>query len=464
MSDPFRKGRAVEPEVNPYGALGLRENPFPSEPTMVPGSADPRMNGSIYCEALHIDKQRILERMLVPTPQHRNPVSITFLMDHASRRGRGIGKTAFLKHQRDRIMSDFGEEASSGSVVLCAVHVLPPPQSRKFWEFCRVIVEALIEQNIISSAIWRLRAFTGAIPENVLSEAKEANNLDETIGNDTWLISRGIDVTFHLNGLVREKLRIAGVRNELANIFTVTQNSTELRERVFSTFRNVYWQREGGRVVFDDMVKLFLAAQFNRCLFLIDEVEKFVYYQNMNERRAFVESLRYYMLDADFANARNRFIGLLLTIHPGIQELLSSHWKAVGLDGIAPITEPEARENTIYFGPLDQKMAIPLVTVYLDYYRTRDSEKGTIMPFTKEAVTDALIKAQGVPRPMLRLLNRTIEHAAKEKMKRIGKEVIDAIYTTPEYFEAEVIIKEETLPSVGVDLSGEQESSGDRTS
>ncbi len=458
MSDPFRKAEPLQQEFNRYEKLGLRENPFPREPTLRLGSGDPRENGEIYSEVLHKDEQATLEKLLIPSPEQVNPLSIAFLMDHTTRRGRGIGKSAFLKHQRDRIMSDFGEGASKGNAVMCAVHVLPtppPPGCRKFWEFCRTITDNLIEQDVIASAVWRLRAFSNAIPQSVLQEVNGIANLSETIGNDRWLQERKIDVYFSLNNKVASDLRSAGIREELVEIVANTPNSVQLRSRIFSSFNDYFWRKDGGRFVFDDLVKLFEIAQFTRCLLFIDEVEKIVYHQNMTERRAFVESLRYYTFDADLGNSRKNFYGILLTIHPGVQELLSPHWKAAGLDGILPITQPGAQETTIYFGPLDSNMAMPLVKVYLDYYRISPDGENSIRPFTEESVIEALVKTGGVPRPMLRLLHRVVERAVELELDQIDKKLIEAVDSMPDRWEAEALEEEEIPPAPKADLTGE---------
>lgn len=458
MSDPFRKAEPLQQEFNRYEKLGLRENPFPREPTLRLGSGDPRENGEIYSEVLHKDEQTTLEKFLIPSPERVNPLSIAFLMDHTTRRGRGIGKSAFLKHQRDRIMSDYGEGASKGKAVMGAVHILPtppPPGCRKFWEFCRTIVDNLIEQDVIASAVWRLRAFSNVIPQSVLQEVNGIASLSETIGNDRWLQERKIDVHFSLNNKVASDLRSAGIREEMVRIVANTPNSGELRSRIFSSFNDYFWRKDGGRFVFNDLVKLFEIAQFTRCLLFIDEVEKIVYHQNMTERRAFVESLRYYMFDADLANSRRDFYGILLTIHPGVQELLSPHWKAAGLDGILPITQPDAQETTIYFGPLDRNMAMPLVKVYLDYYRISPDGENSMGPFTGESIIEALVKTGGVPRPMLRLLYRVVERAAELELAQIDKKLVEEVYFMPDRWEAEALEEEEIPPASKADLTGE---------
>jgi hypothetical protein len=453
MSNPFRQTVKVEPSENRYESLGLKKNPFPTEPSLKPSSPDPRDNGTIYSEELHKDKQDKLEKILIPTPENKDPLSIGFLMDLATSRGRGIGKSAFLKYQRDRINNDFGEKASRGTAVMFAVHVMPPPECRKFWEFCRTIVEALIDQEIIGLALCRLRAFSGMIPEEVLKKAGGIRNLIGTIGDDTWLRKENVNYTLTIDRHINDTLRSAGVREEFAQILSYTANVSELNKRIGSAFTNFFWQRDGGRLLFDDLVKLFIKAEFSHGLLFIDEVEKIVYHQNMMEKRAFAESLRYYLMDADLENNKNKFFGMLLTIHPGIQELLIPHWKSAGLDGISPISEPGAQANTIYFSKLDQSMAIPLVKVYLNYYRTNAAIIEGVEPFTKEAVIEALIKSGGVPRPMLLLLNHVVERAAQLKKTEIDKALIDEVYSAREILEVEDKSEDEIPPSVKVDLT-----------
>jgi len=209
--------------------------------------------------------------------------------------------------------------------------------------------------------------------------------------------------------------------------------------------KDLIWRKDGGKLIFDYFVKLFKLAQFTKGILFIDEVEKIVYHQNMLEKRNFVESLRYYVFDNSFANAKSNFYGLLLTIHPGVQELLLPHWKAAGLDRLAPIAQPEAKESTIYFDPLKEDMAIPLVTAYLDYFRINDSEKGNITPFTKDAIVEALVKKGGVPGPTLRLLHRIIEYAVNNQKNKITKEIVKIVNETEEHLEP-VGVKEEIIP------------------
>jgi hypothetical protein len=457
MSNPLlRKPPSLPIEAsNRYESLGLHENPFPYDPSLVLGSDDPRLNGEIYNELLHEDKAKDFERLLILGPGRKNPRSITFLMDFATRRGRGIGKTAFLKHQRDRIMQDLGEKASGGTSVIFAAHVTPTtsPSCRKFWEFCRTITEALCEQYIIAHAIWRLRALSGKISDSVLQQMGTPEEWGNTIGNDRWLEANGVNVLFELTPTIERKLKEAGVREDFAHDLAETGANPSLQAKLRSRFTDYRWRKDGGRLVFHDLVNFFEAAEFNRGLLLIDEVEKIVYHQNVQERRAFVESLRYYVMDGNCANAQRRFFGILLTIHGLIQEILLSHWKAAGLDRLAPLAEPDAQQSTIYFEPLNKTMAIPLVTEYLDYFRISPSQRGTIDPFTEAAVVEALVKSGGVPGPTLQLLYRVVEKAAETGVTTIDKSLVEAVYAAQPRLEASEIEAAASFPLTQVRLT-----------
>jgi hypothetical protein len=450
MSNPLLRKPAIEAETvrDRYQKLGLRENPFPAEPALVVGSPDPRLNGSIYCPDLHSSNITLFRNLLVPSREGKPVRTLAFLMDHASRRGRGIGKSAFLKHQRDAIMRDLGEAASGGFAVLFAVYVVPTasPPCRKFWEFCRLIARAMCDQGVIARALWRLRAMSGAIPQDVLADIGGQDAWESTIGNDPWLQKRNVDTFFTLSRSIRDRLLGAGISEEWADYFVNHGASIpRFTDHVLGAQTDSFWRRSGGDFVFGDLVKLFGAAQFNRGLLLVDEVEKIIYHQNIQERRAFVDSLRFYMLDGSH-NARVRFYGMLLTIHPGIQEILLPHWNAAGLDRLAPLNQPDAEEITLYFPPLNEEMSLPLVTVYLDNFRSSKAKLGTIKPFTREAVVEALVKSGGVPGRTLNLLNRVVEKAVELDRAEIGKDVVDSVYQASERIAAGEVVENEALP------------------
>lgn len=467
MTNPLlrKPGRVHTDTTSRYVSLGLRSNPFPSEPAVTPDSNDPRLNGEIYCESLHEDKTRTFEELLIRTPSRPSVRSIVFLMDHASRRGRGIGKTAFLNRRRKDIFKDLGAEASGEAEIVFAAHIIPKaePQTRKFWQFARLVIETLNDQDALIQAICRLRAKSSLVPEEVLNDVGSPDQWPQTIANNEWLRDRlpreGHDPITTLNTKVRGLLWQSGVPDELADAVAFrAHDALKFRREYLDGLTDYWWRRDGGRLVFDGLVKVFIAAEFTRGLLLVDEVEKIVFRQNVQERRAFVDALRFYLIDGDSAAALNKFFGLLLTIHPGVQELLLPHWNAAGLDRLAALGEPEAQQYTIYLGPLNPDQAEPLVQTYLDYFRADDRDKGSLKPFDPESVSEALALTHGVPGPMLNLLHRVIEKAADEKVVQIDSSFVKGAYDLSKKTEPDAPPEAAELPPSTVDLAEPEDS------
>mgnify|MGYP006280050725 CR=1 FL=1 len=451
----LRKPEKHEAEENIYAGMGLKGNPFPPQPALNVDSPDPRLNGEIYCPELHRDKKERFEELLVPG-ENRSPNPLVFLMDLASPSGRGIGKSAFLKHRRDDIMQDLGERASDEQAVLFAEHIIPPPTPpcRKFWSFCRLTIQAL-SKKIIPYATWRLRALSGVLSEEVLDQVGEEEQWENTIGSNAWLKGKGVNVEFELDKAVQRLLRGTGVSEEWATQLARCGASAHAAAGLFEQLTDYNWRRQAASLLFDELVKFFQAAEFSRGLLLVDELEKVVYHQNAQERRSFVDSLRHYLIDGGCTAARNRFYGMLLTIHPGVQELLLPHWKAAGLDRLAPLAQPDAKRCTLYFDPLNRPQATPLVKVYLDYYRLEEEEKGSVEPFTRDALVEALLKSEGVPGRTLSLLHDVIESAARQGKERIDEEFVNSIYKKREPEPPEQRSDSERPPKPQVDLTGE---------
>ena len=457
QSSLFRKATTpVVPRENLYEAFGLEQNPFPDKPSVVPGSDDPRLNGSIYRADLRQQEEQTFERLMIPTLDRPDVRPIVLLMDFATRRGRGIGKTAFLNYQRQRITADLGDALTGGAYVLFAAYVLPSTggRCRKFWQFARLLAEGLNEQGIVAQALWRLRAFSGSIPAEVLAQVGE--DAQATIGNNEWLARQGVNIMFDLDPAVERMLRAAGVRAEIATSLARSGRSPELWRQDFLSRQTAYrWRQDGGRLVFDDLVSLFLAAEFSHGLLLVDEVEKIIIHQNMKERRAFVEDIRYFFLDGPHQSARSGFYQLLLTIHPYVQELLTPHWSAAGLDRFCALSGELTPEYTIYFRPLEVGAAVPLVTVYLDRFRLSPEQRGQLTPFDEDAVVEALRLANRVPGPMLSLLHRVMERAVIEGWTTISADQVRTLYQMEPPIEPEVEEPDRELPPVRVDLRAE---------
>jgi len=459
INNPLLRRSQSAPIENPYERYGLRENPFPDSPTVTPDSSDPRVNGAIYCRELRVKEEAQFERLLIPKPGQPEPRRIGLLMDYATRRGRGIGKTAFLNEQRRRIMEDLGDQLTSGFYVLLAAHVTPEGggRTRKFWQFVRLLARSLNSNRCIAAAIWRLRAFSGEITDEVLAKV-DPSDLGSTLGNDEWLQSQHVNILFGLNPAVKRALLRSGVREQVAESLAQDGHSPEAWERHFLLRQSDHWWRNDGNIlVFDDLVRLFHAAEVNRLLLLVDEIEKIVVPQNSQERRTFTDDLRRYFVDGPYQSVYTHFYSLLLTIHPYIQELLTPHWQAAGLDRVCAMSGPTAKEYTVYFYPLDaEDAAVPLVLTYLDYFRISSHQKGVLNPFDADSVVEALRLAGGIPGHMLTLLRLVLERAVQEQWEVITSNQVRAIYESEVPSEPSNEIDLGQLPPVQIDLMNEE--------
>ena len=447
MSSKLRRPNVSAPikKENPYERFKFSRNPFPRSPGVTIGSDDPRENGSIYCPELVKDEEKKFEKLLIPKPSKPETNIIAFLMDFASRRGRGIGKTAFLNYVKNRIMKDFGEKLSNGEHVIFAVYVYPVPGENynHFWKISRLIINKLLDQNIIIEAVCRLKAFTGMIPEKVLNES--GDDLAETLGSDNWLQEKKIK-TFELNHTIKSTLEKLNIDAELSEVLAFAGSSTPGISRYFSRLSDAFWRKNANRILFSDLIKLFREAGFTKGIMLFDELEKIFSPLNRKERRTFIEAIRYYFIDGDLDNARSSFFEVLFTIHPYLQELMGPHWEAAGLDRFAPIGGDPANYHTIYFRPIKDRFAIPLAKAYLQESRLQDPGKDELFPFDEKALQEALTISNNVPGFYLSFLHTVIEKALEEKAEKITIETVRKTANTESPVEPGKEEKIEPLP------------------
>ncbi len=457
MSNKFRiaKESTQIKKPNPYERFQFRQNPFPKSPGIIIGSADYRENGSIYCHQLVEDEEKQFEKLLIPKPSKPETNRIAFLMDFTTRRGRGIGKTAFLNYEKNRIMKDFGGELSESDHVIFASYILPIPGGHynHFWKISRLIIKQLVDQNIINEAICRLKAFSGLIPQNVLDEV--GDDLVETLGQDSWLQEKKVS-TGNLNHAIKSILEKLNIDAELTDILAFGGNGNLVLTRYMDNQSDAYWRKNGDRILFSDLIRIFLKAGFTKGIILFDELEKVFPPLNRMERRTFIDNLRHFFIDGDFENTKYSFYSVLFTIHPYLQELMVPHWEAAGMDRFASIGGGNsAHENTIYFRPVAERFAIPLAQAYINASRLENTGTDTLFPFTEPVLQEALKISNSVPGFYLKLLHTLIEKAIEENVTEITMAMVQKTANTINPMEPDIEEKIAPLSKPIVDLREE---------
>ena len=128
-SNLLRKVQKVEKrQNNRYEKFGFTQNPFPRKPSVIVGDTDYRQNGNIYLEELRQSETQQFEQILIPHPDRADTKTIAFLMDYATKYGRGIGKTAFLNYQKKRIQKDLGKALTQDQEIMFALYIFPNPE------------------------------------------------------------------------------------------------------------------------------------------------------------------------------------------------------------------------------------------------------------------------------------------------------------------------------------------------
>jgi hypothetical protein len=436
MSSFIRTVNKQEIKSNRYSILGFTRNPFPRKPSITINSSDDRENGSIYIPELRESEIKDFDKIVIPQKGGHEPKNITFLMDHASRQGRGIGKTSFLNYQLNRVNQDLGDFVSKGAEVLFAIYCSPIPGEnyKKFYSFSRLVVKALIDQNILATALCRIRVLSNLIPSKILKEVNDQNLLS-TVGNSKWLQDKAIDNKlshefdeYHLNMGVKRILEEEGINNKFAERFArFGTSNTEISKYYFDELKEMDWRRFGNSFLFNDLVLLLQAAGFTKGIILFDETEKIIQPQNSQDRRSFCEELRYWFIDGDNTNASTSFFNILLVIHPYIQELLNPHWSASGLERFSSLGGHFDDQSTIFFRPIKEQQAIPLAIEYMDRSRLDVTMFKSVVPFDNASLETALIKSFNVPGKFLSFLHQLVEKAVENGWDKIDKQKVEQL-------------------------------------
>ena len=407
----------------------LSKNPFPPVTTVNINSEDERENGSIYLEELRCEEQKNFKK-LFSSDNTTDINRISFLMDYQTAKGRGIGKTAFLNHQRQLIMKDFGDELSNGESVMFAIHLNPTPSNNynSFWKISKLIIETLITQNIISNALCRILALEGLITDEILENPEVNNDLLSTLGNDEWLEKQNISI-FTLQHKLRLKLSKININDDLLEYLVVWgRNSDAFYTNYFKKITDFQFRKDQSSLLFNDIVRFLEFAGFNKGIVLFDELEKVISPLNKNDRRNFVDSLRFHLFDDSNDHTKLSFFHFLFVIHPYLQEILLPHWDAAGLDRVASIGGELATKYTILFNPIEEYLAITLAKTYIEKFRiNKEKCPDEIYPFTEKALYKAHEHEQGIPGRYLQLLYHAMENCIDNNWSNIDEKKIESI-------------------------------------
>ena len=424
-------------QKNAYQSLyGLRENPFPSLALFTPNINDPRRNGEIYDSEFRKNEEEQFFKMFIQPENGDRPTQLGFIRLDPSAGGRGNGKSAFLHRIMQRINGQEWDEGwatnkDDPNLFCLSVHVLPEPRrQRRFWEFALLIIETMREQNLLAEIDKQLRV---AILLNMLTNEQK----DEVGKLPFEELTKSLETEEQFNLLLEKYGHTLSGFAEMVKSQVIKLQPTEnlFLENFYENdcclskawkkwteigiLDSVYrWRRNGVEWLTDGLVPLMLTAGYRRLIILLDEFEKIYISQNARERDEFLDGLRQYFYERDSVAVKYQYITAILTIHPSIYTYVSTNWRRVGLDNLAPLDIDRIQNVSVELGASDNAKLTHLLVTYIDYFRMKpdDANKGSVYPFGEDALAPAIEAARFYPRGTLWYANKLMQKAAHEEI------------------------------------------------
>lgn len=410
----------------------MKDLPFPTDPVVNPYGDDPRRNGTIYATAPVQDKINQFEHLLIRPGDFLNRIRLAYLWSQGDQQsGRGMGKTALLRYFRQRINKDWGNTEFNGQFSAVVVYVSFPSQiDRRYME--QLALSALIDicrNGVLDSSRAALRY--DHLPEDQADAViNHGGNADagNLLNNDVLKIY-SIDPT-KLNTEIAQHLTKEGVSAPVAA--TLAQGTFEDYLRSFRKDGNLeplYVPRDtkihafSRTFLFNDIVHYLRTARFAGGYLFIDDIENLVDQMTRKHRVEFAKEFALCTVRPGYANTAHNFFSCVLTTHQQASYSLSQAWGEAGLAAIARLDPSASHSVELPLPKPDQ--AKQIVVAHLDHYRTNDSDKGSIKPFTSDGM-DELLRGRQLPRVLLSSAATVVIHAAERKIASIDATIVKA--------------------------------------
>lgn len=423
--------RRASPAPSPYAQLGFRDLPFPTNPLINPNSDDPRLNGAIFASSSVRDEIAKFEDLLIRPNDFHNRAKLASLWAKSDvEQGRGMGKTALLRHFQRRINDDWGVTQFDGQFYAAVVYVAFPDQVDRRW-MEQLAWAALIdtcENGVldVSRAALRRDLLSDEKVDAILSvggETRWQNLLDDDIVAD-----HGVDPD-NLNVQTERLLLDERVAHAPASYLARGRFEDYLCGlRRDGNLRPYYVQRDtrgldySQTLFFNDIVRYLRTAGFEGGYLFIDDIENLTDQMSRRHYPQFAKELSICTVRYGYANSEDSFFSCVLTTHQNSIRALSQAWTDAGLSSFARL-DPNSPTSVELPLPTPSQ-ARDILVAHLDYYRIDNSEDGTIKPFTEDAI-NALIDRGQLPRQLLANAAFTFMHASGKGISPIDVRTVN---------------------------------------
>jgi len=418
-----------------YEKLNLKENPFPTSPTINKGSSDNRYNGKIYEDKIRASELKKIEDKFLKSPQtNPNHFRLGYIMDE-SYIGRGNGKSAFSLNLLERINEDYCLDISEGVNKCFGIYLSPEPSGRtkSFYNFIDLFFESILESNILAYCLASLRLAAIIELDRTFDVDSEFSSLDDLIlklNSREWFAER----TYTLSDVAHQIFSSEHLV-ELSKDFPLSKDKSNffLANPVNQNhFKDYYLSLKKGKerlhFIFDDLVSFFLASGFNGNYVIVDDFERIPDFQSDRQRREFAQELRANLFDNVSKNAKIGFYNFIFVLHAGVHRLIEKAWAESGMEQRSPLSSANhGSGHIIKFSKLTNDHAVLLLEKYLSEYRI---EKNTnkIKPFDEDAIELISEKSKLNAAKILQKAHQLIEKAVDKDVTKIDKQLVEEVF------------------------------------
>ena len=400
-----------------FEKFNLKENPFPSEPTVNQDSEDKRINGDIFeIEIRKKEYEHIKDNFLKQPQTDLNHIRLGYIID-TSYIGRGNGKSAFLVNLLQDINKDYCMDVSNNLNKCFAIYVSPEPggRTKTFPSFVDLLFSSILRQNIIKVclATLRLEAISAVHSEKKI-DVKDDSLLIGLLNSKDWYEGQGYD-----NDKVMQHIYSNKYLQDLPDTFPLFEGRNGFLKPFISQddFENYYFKvlkknnKDRLDFVFSHLIRLFQAASFNGGYVLVDDFERIPDFQSSRQKKDFALELRSCLFDGLYTNAKIGFYTLLLVLHAGVPRLISDAWAESGMENRSPISLLTDSKHILPFEKLNKEHASLLLIKYLSEYRIK-KPSNKLFPFTEDALAKIGEMAEYNAAKILKIAYNLLDKAA----------------------------------------------------
>ena len=423
--------RRAQQVPSPYTQLGLRDLPFPTNPLINPNSDDPRLNGEIFASSSVSDEIAKFETLLIRPHDFPNRAKLASLWAKSDvEQGRGMGKTALLRHFQRRINADWGVTQFDGQFYAAVVYVAFPDQVDRRWmeQLAWAALVDTCENGVlsISRAALRRDLLSDAKADAIISvdgDARWQNLLDDDIVAENDVDPANLDARIERllldEGVTREPARNLA-RGRFDDFLCSLRRDGNLRP--YYVPRDTKGLDYAQTLFFNDIVRYLRTSGFQGGYLFIDDIENLTDQMSRRHYPEFAKQLAICTVRPGYANSAHSFFSCVLTTHQNSIRALSQAWTDAGLASFARL-DPNAPTSVELPLPT-RSQARDILVVHLDHYRIDNDDEGTVKPFTDDAMASLIDRGQ-LPRQLLANAAYAVIHAAEKGVSSIDIQTVN---------------------------------------